>query len=155
LDGGEGNDLFYKGDGALTITGGAGEDTIWIGVWGEFDGRLRGEGTIVYNDLSDSYLTDYVIGSTKTGSWDTIRFGGMPGDSTIIDFSALGQIEWKDSAQQSDSLWAVMSPTGEHSSDFLIDNDRDGDYDFGITFEWMRADEPIHFVGLGDWVLAA
>lgn len=155
VDGGHGNDLFYKGEGAVTIIGGEGQDTIWIGVVGFFDGRPKGEGTIVYNDLAESHLTDYVLGSQKTGAWDTIRFGGTPGDSTVIDLSALGAIEWKDSAVGIGSMWAVMSPTGARSSDLLIDDDRDGDFDFGISFEWMGVDQPIHFTGLGDWVLEA
>jgi hypothetical protein len=141
IDGGDGNDFIYS-SGKGTITGGAGADKIYT---------LND--TIIFNEISDSYLENVSLtaSSGPTGIWDKI-FG--VNDDTIIDLSALGEIEWEGSATSGTSMLATMLE-GDNPGDafFVIDANRDGGYDFGIELRNIQAMNAIHFNGLDDWII--
>lgn len=125
------------------VDGGAGSDTF------VFNGQPT---TLVYNSLLDSPLDSAILDQGPPPEVDVIvNFS----DDDTIDLSALGTIEWTYQSTSSTSMLAEFLLDDEGGGFFLLDSDRDGDYDFGIEFQDITATSAIRFNGLDDWILAA
>jgi uncharacterized protein YciU (UPF0263 family) len=66
-----------------------------------------------------------------SGSYDTII--GLSDDDTI-DLTALGKLEWMGQSTDPTSMLANMQLDANGKAQaFLVDTDRDGDFDFGFA----------------------
>ena len=142
VNGGDGSDRIEVVANDTVLNGGAGTDTF------VFYGGERSK--IVYGSLSDSALDNAVLNEGAPPEVDVIwNFG----DTDTIDLSALGEIEWKGQSTSSTSMLAEFIADENGSAFFLLDSDRDADYDFGIEFASIQATSNIHFMGLDPWLL--
>jgi Ca2+-binding RTX toxin-like protein len=160
LDGGADSDTLWGMSTGLKLIGGTGNDTLYTYNDNHLYGGLgkdifyqSGSGnTFHYDAISESNLIDYKLSkpSSKSGQWDTIY---DLHDNDTIDLTGLGHIEWDDRWTDQSSVRAHMVTTNNVPSFFLIDTDRDGDYDFGIELKNVHATQAVHFEGLVDWLI--
>jgi hypothetical protein len=84
------------------------------------------------------------------GNYDTII--GLS-DDDVIDLTPLGNIEWMGQSTDPTSMLAkVQLDANGKAQAFLLDTDRDGDFDFAI-YDFQPGTTGIHFNGLSDWML--